>query len=261
MSAAWSGRRSVRLATGLACAALLACGGGGGTEIEEPPEGVKRVLFIGNSLTYTNNLPGMVQALAAAAGEALYVETVAGANYSLEDHWSVGSARRAVERGGWDVVVLQQGPSAAPESRELLIEYTRRFAGKAREVGAETALYMVWPSTQRFGDFDRVSESYRLAAEDVGGLLFPAGEAWRAAWRSDPGLPLYSSDGFHPSAAGTYAAALVIYGKLYGRSPVGLPAQLRLRSGSTVTIAPAAAGLLQRAADEANAAFGAAPAG
>jgi len=228
---------------------------------EEPPEGAKRVLFIGNSLTYANDLPGMVQALAAAAGEPLHVETVAGADYGLQDHWSAGSARRAVERGGWNVVVLQQGPSALPESRALLIEYARRFAARARQVGARPALYMVWPSAQRSGDFDRVSESYRLAAEDVGGLLFPAGEAWRAAWRSDPGLPLYSADGFHPSAAGTYAAALVIYGGLYGRSPVGLPAQLRLRSGATVAIAPAAAALLQRAADEANAAFGTAPAG
>ena len=35
-----------------------------------------------------------------------------------------------------------------------------------------------------------------------------------AAWRQDPGLRLYGSDGFHPTVLGSYLAALVIYGGL-----------------------------------------------
>ncbi|HYJ80120.1 MAG TPA: hypothetical protein VEW03_10985 [Longimicrobiaceae bacterium] len=234
------------------CAVLASCGGG---PAALGPGGGKRVLFVGNSLTYTNDLPGMVQAMAAAAGETMQVVSVAVPAYSLEDHWNDGDARTEIRRGGWDVVVLQQGPSSLPESRVLLLEYVRRFGAEIRAGGAEPALYAVWPSLQRAADFDRVSESYALAAQEVDGMLFPAGEAWRAAWRREPALQLYGADDFHPAAAGTYAAALVIFGKLYGRSPVGLPAQLRLRSGAEVRLNADAAEILQRAAEEANAAF------
>lgn len=100
-------------------------------------------------------------------------------------------------------------------------------------------------------DFKGVSESYNQAAKDVGGLMFPVGDAWLATWKVNPSIPLYSADRFHPSVAGTYLAALVIYGQLYDRSPVGLPYKLRLSSGS-IEIPPDQALLLQHAAEEAN---------
>jgi hypothetical protein len=231
-----------------AFALVMACGGAGPAGVEEDGRGV---LFVGNSLTYANDLPEMVRALALASGETLRVGMVANPDWSLEDHWNGGDARSTIRRGGWDVVVLQQGPSSLPESRALLIDYTRRFAGEIRAAGATPALYAVWPSLSRSGDFDRASESYRLAAQDVGGMLLPAGEAWRAAWRADPDLQLYSADGLHPSVVGTYAAALVIYAGLLHRSPVGSPSTLTLRGGAVVRIDPAMAEVLQKAAEAA----------
>jgi len=190
-----------------------------------PPQTASlRVLFIGNSLTAANNLPQMVRNIATAAGTPrIRTTAVTAPNVSLEDHWQSGRARAAVARGGWDVVVLQQGPSALPESQALLREYTRRFDAEIRKAGAKPALYMVWPSKDRFQDFDGVKASYTRAAVDVGGVLLPAGDAWRAAWRREPDLALYSRDQFHPSRLGTYLAALVIYEALTGRSVVGLP--------------------------------------
>jgi len=221
----------------VAAVALVVACGQGPVEFEEGDG--RGVLFIGNSLTYANDLPEMVRALALASGETLRIGVVANPDWSLEDHWNGGGARAAVRRG-WDVVVLQQGPSSLPESRALLIDYTRRFAGEIRAAGGTPALYAVWPSVARFGDFDRASESYRLAAEAVDGILFPVGEAWRAAWGEAPDLPLYADDGLHPSVAGTYAAALVIYARLLDRSPVGSPSELTLRDGVFVHIDPAA---------------------
>ena len=231
-----------------ALALVLACGGAGPAEVRD--EGGRGVVFVGNSLTYANDLPEMVRALALASGTTLRIGMVANPDWSLEDHWNGGGARAEIRRG-WAVVVLQQGPSALPESRALLIDYTRRFAGEIRAAGATPALYAVWPSLSRFGDFDRASESYRLAAEDVDGTLLPAGEAWRAAWRANPDLQLYAPNSLHPSVAGTYAAALVIYAKLLHRSPVGSPSTLTLRTGAIVRIDPAQAEVLQRAAEAA----------
>ncbi|HVG22451.1 MAG TPA: hypothetical protein VNI02_25655, partial [Blastocatellia bacterium] len=169
--------------------------GCGGPLAETAPPAELRVLFVGNSLTYANDLPGIVQALAESAGKGrLVYEMVAFPNYSLEDHWKSGDARRAIAAARWNFVVLQQGPSALAESRALLVEYARRFAGEIRSRGAEPALYMVWPSQSRLKDFDGVRDSYARAAEEVDGTLLPAGEAWRAAWRRRPELALYSPD-------------------------------------------------------------------
>ena len=111
-----------------------------------------RILFIGNSLTYSNDLPAMVCAMARSAGRQVTCESVAKPDYGLEEHWNDREARQAIARG-WDVVVLQQGPSALPESRRLLIDYTRRFDAEIKKAGARTALFMVWPSRTRRGDF------------------------------------------------------------------------------------------------------------
>jgi hypothetical protein len=120
-----------------------------------------------------------------------------------------------------------------------LIESTRRFDREIRKVGASTALYMVWPSRARRGDFGGVSASYSAAAKAVSGVLIPAGDAWREAWALDATLPLYGPDGLHPSTIGTYLAALVIYQQLTGQLPRAAPVW-----GAT----PEQAELLRRAA-------------
>ena len=116
--------------------------------------------------------------------------------FNLEDHWNEGTARRLIAQGGWSIVVLQQGPSALPESQVNLREWTARFDGVIRAIGARTALYMVWPESDRRDAFDAVSQSYARAAEDVRGMLFPVGEAWRVAWRRDPAYPRTDLTGF-----------------------------------------------------------------
>jgi len=218
----------------------------------EPPRGSGandgRVLFIGNSLTQANDLPAMVETVSRQAGAAIGTATVAVGGFSLEDHWNQGTAQRRIAEGGWSIVVLQQGPSSLPESQVNLRDWTARFDGVIRAAGARTALYMVWPESDRLEAFDAVSQSYARAAEGVGGMLFPVGEAWRAAWRRDPDMPLYGPDGFHPTTTGTYLAALVIYQQITGRSPVGLPAAAQMTAER--------ARLLQEAAQDANAQFG-----
>ena len=216
-----------------------------------------RVLFIGNSLTYFNDLPAMLEALAKAGGQpVLSWKGVLIPGASLEDQWRGGEARRAIAREKWDFVVLQQGPSASPEGRTMLLGYSDRFARAIRAAGGRPAIYMVWPSSSRTSDFDDVSQSYRLAARQVDGLLFPVGEAWRLAAKRHTKMDLYSDD-LHPTPAGSYLAALVMYQQLYGESPIGLPAKLSLEKGAVaVDLSDAEAKLLQEAAAEANRKYG-----
>jgi DNA-binding beta-propeller fold protein YncE len=227
-------------------AAVLLLAACASTAPEPRPEPL-HVLFIGNSLTSYNDLPRIVEAMGRARGVELDVHSVVRNNASVQDHWDEGTAVRMVESRRWDFVVFQHGPSASEEGRVALREAMALFAPKVRAAGGVSALYMVWPFASRPQDFDRVRETYALAAQDVSGLFLPAGEAWRAAWREDAGIQLYLPDGLHPTPAGSYAAALVIYAGITRTSPVGLPAELDVR-GTRLAIAPGTAAVLQRGA-------------
>jgi hypothetical protein len=224
----------------------------------QEPKNELRILFIGNSFTFTNDLPAIVEALAQASKQKrLIYQAVVFPSLGLKEQWQRGDAQKAIASSKWDVVVLQQGPSTLEESRRLLLEYTRLFDKEIRASGAKTALYMVWPSEARISDFDRVVESYKLAADEVKAILFPVGQAWREALGRDASIGLYSEDRFHPSVAGSYLASLVIYEKLFGKSSVGLPASLKLRSKTLekIELPQEHVELLQVAATEANKKF------
>lgn len=178
-----------------------------------------KVLFVGNSLTYVHDVPEKVAKLGASVGEQVEVTTVAYPNFSLTDHWERGAAARAIETGAFDVVVLQQGPSAAIENRPQLNREAYRFAKLIRKHGGRPALYMVWPSVARSQDWNGVIASYTGAAKGAKALLFPVGTAWRGALKHEPSLGLYGPDGFHPADIGSTLAALVIASKLLNRPP------------------------------------------
>ena len=216
------------------------------------------VLFVGNSLTYSNDLPDIVAAISLGAGDdpALRVGMVAFPGYSLEDHWNQGDALDAIDAGGWDVVVLQQGPSTLPASRAHLVEWAGRFADRIRAAGARPALYSVWPTDGSEAGFDATLASYGAAADAVDGVLVPAGEAWRAAWARDAELPLTSGDGFHPSLLGSVIAATSIWHALTERTPVGLPPTIESPRVERITMSAELAALVQQAVAEAQAEHG-----
>jgi hypothetical protein len=231
-------------------ALLTACLSGSPAGPQPPGDGT-RVLFIGNSLTYVNDVPGILQALAdSAGGERLAVASRALPNYALIDHWTEGVAQRDIASGGWGWVVMQQGWTPAGIYRDTLRLATRNFGREIAKVGAKPALFQTWPPSNQQNQFAASIESYDLAAADVGGVVFPVvARAWLATWQRDPSVQLYS-DGLHASIAGSYLAALVMYARILERTPVGLPATVRTRAGATIRIPPALARTLQEAAAE-----------
>src|SRR4029453_13016523 len=232
-------RLGVIVVAAIAVAALVA---GHGARAKARP---LRVLFVGNSLTATNDLPAVVAGLARATSRDLEYRTIAFGGYALEDHWAQGDGRAALGSRSGGVVVMQQGPSALPESQINLRQWASRFADEARATGTRPALLTVWPESYRRGVLRDVIASYQRAAAAARADLFPAGLAWQIAWGCKPRLGLYGPDGFHPSALGTYAAALVLYGRLFEAPLVGIRALMPAWLG------PPTALLLQKAAAKA----------
>ena len=241
----------MRLSTVRLLLSLVAAASCGSTAPDPGLDPDLRILFIGNSLTYVNNLPAMVQQLGTSnPARPVSVSSVAFGDYSLQDHWNRGDALTAIRQGGWDLVVLQQGPSALPESRANLIEWTGRFADEIRKVGARPAVYMVWPGLGRLAAWDSVTDSYAAAAAAAHALLLPAGESLRSAYDTHPPMPLFDGDGFHPLPLGSFGAALVIYAAAANVSPAGLSSRAAI-----TTYPPAHVAILESSAAAAIARF------
>lgn len=185
------------------------------------------------------------------------IDSEARPDFGLPDHWRSTTTLDAIGSHDWDVVILQQGPSAT-EGRPYLLEYSALFAEEIRRAGARPALYMVWPSLARVRDFPGVIDSYLTAARQVDGEILPVGMAWVAVFNRDPKARLYGRDGFHPSRLGTYLAALVMYQQLSGQDPRLLP-PLIPGARKDDPLPEEQARLLQDAAAEANAAANRAP--
>jgi len=188
----------------------------------KPRDNLGRIAFLGNSLTYTNALVVVVDSLASSSGIRSFSLEIAVGGAGLVDLYRNEGYRRLIRTGGFSYVVMQQGPSSLPESRDSLLSWVKLWEPVIREGGARPGLYAVWPEKERSNVFPDVSESYRLAAEEIDGLFFPVGDTWLEIWKRKPDAPLYGRDDFHPSTTGTYAAAVVILSVLSNRRPTSL---------------------------------------
>ena len=168
-----------------------------------------RVLFVGNSYTYTHNLPEVFRRVAENRGRRVEVSALTAPGVAIEDHFSAGTLPRGLQ-GNWDWVVVQQGPSSLPQNRQHLIYWTAEVARHLDRARTRILMYSVWPAREHGHTWSNAELSYSRAASKVGGCVFPAAAAWRLALAEDASLPLYSSDGLHPTREGALLTALTM---------------------------------------------------
>lgn len=173
-----------------------------------------KVLFVGNSLTYYNNLPEIVKQVAALDSVQLTYEMIALPNYALVDHLAENKVQSLITAGNFDFVVVQQGPSSQADGLEYLLNAAFPLSNLCKKKKAGLVFYMVWPSKSRMQDFAGVYRHYKIAADTTQSIFSPAGSAWQEAWKISPGLTLYGADNFHPSYEGSLLAAMVVYGSI-----------------------------------------------
>ncbi|MBI5490138.1 MAG: hypothetical protein HY905_22580 [Deltaproteobacteria bacterium] len=221
-----------------------------------------RVLFIGNSYTYQNDLPGRVELVAASdpVGPAIDAESIAIGGARLMDHLATASTVAAIHDGGWDFVVLQ-GQSVEPVVDPAGFAYgATGLAAEIAATPAESLFFETW--ARRAGDAvyaeswsggtpaamqAGLRDGYQSAADAAGGRMVPVGDAWERTLADHPAIVLFDADGSHPSEAGTYLAACVFYAVLTGRpltaiggAPAGLsePDAAALRAAAEGAVFP-----------------------
>jgi hypothetical protein len=191
-----------------------------------------RVLFVGNSYIFVNDLPAVVTTISrSVSGRGPVIETgavtVGGA--TLRNHWETGTATTEINSGTWNAVVLQ-GQSVEPVLNSTEFQtYAQRFGTLANSNNVRPVFYATW--ARREGDVlymqpwsggsvsvftDRLDMAYQQASMRVMGTVARTGVAWRTALSQLPSINLYADDGSHPSPAGTWLVACVIYRNLTG---------------------------------------------
>src|SRR5574342_386010 len=101
------------------CALILLTSGCSPRSCSEDPE-CTRVLFIGNSYTFVNDLPGMFAGLASAGGHRVETEVEAEGGWMLSDHAQSKATRNKIKSSNWSFVVLQE-QSQVPASQQVRI--------------------------------------------------------------------------------------------------------------------------------------------
>ncbi|HOX79344.1 MAG TPA: PKD domain-containing protein [Bacteroidales bacterium] len=220
----------------------------------------KRALFLGNSYTYTNNLPQMVADVAVSAGDTLLYDSNMPGGYTLEGHSTNLVSLEKIAEGNWDYVVLQeqsQLPSFPISQVETeVFPYARILDSiiNAENPCAETAFFMTWgrkngdesncswwPPVCTYAGMDSLLNlRYCMMADSNQAIVSPVGAVWKNIRQHDPSIELYQADGSHPSVAGTYAAACSFYASFFRKDPESITFDAALPATDAATIRAAA---------------------
>lgn len=209
-----------------------------------------KVLFIGNSYTYYNDLPKLLTEMANSTGDKLIADNSTFGGLSLKQHLSKLKTLTKIKNGlsstldsnvkfRWDYVVLQE-QSILPlktirQVEQEVFPYAKRLDSliHVNNPKAKTVFYRTWG--RKNGDKARctareavctylgmdslLAVRYQTMAESNKAILSPVGEVWKVIRQKYPDVELYNIDWSHPSKIGSYVAATCFYAILLKKNP------------------------------------------
>lgn len=203
------------------------------TSCSEDPN-CTRVLFVGNSYTFVNDLPGTFAALAESGDHRVETDMAAEGGFSLADHVQSTATRDKIKASQWTFVVLQeqsQRPADVKVRETLMYPPARTLVSSIRKHGAEPIFFLTWGhkngwpenAIMTYRDMQQgINNGYLTIARELDAQVSPVGVAWARARKDNPQMNLWQDDGSHPAVQGTYLAACVFYAVIFQESPQGL---------------------------------------
>ncbi|SIO58559.1 hypothetical protein SAMN05444166_5724 [Singulisphaera sp. GP187] len=188
-------------------------------DVAPPP---RKVLFVGNSFTARNDLPGLLTQLAAARGKHLEHRLISAGGASLRTHWNAGEALKAIGDGQYDHVVLQEQSTLPIKNAKRMHENVRLFDEAIKNAGAKTVLYLTWARRHAPESQQAITDAYLSIGRELGATIVPVGLAWQTFLREHDQPALHDPDQSHPTLAGSYLAASLFLAALFQESPVGI---------------------------------------
>ena len=213
-------------------------------------------LFVGNSYTFFNSMPGLVAQIAESKGDTLDWCMRVGSAYAFERHWQDTSVD-LLPLGAYNRIILQEWHVRTAYPAVDFDVNTRPYLDSLLAFYAENQpcarvfLYMPWGKEdgntadcltdpqvctyegireRAFNNFLGLRTNYHLP-------VMPVSEIWDKVRHDYPAIDLYNAeDRHHPNLVGSYLAACVHYVGLFHRSPVGayIPKEILAELGAVI---------------------------
>lgn len=197
----------------------------------------KNVLFLGNSYTYGNNLPTLLQQMATSTNDVLVQDSNAIGGFRFMDHVTNQTSLTKLNANHWDYVVLQEQSQmpAFPLGyvNQNVFPYATQLVALAKQnyACAVPMFFTTWG--RKNGDpqiclngqctytvmDDLLQQRYRTMAETNKGVISPVAQVWRYLRANHPNIELYTTDESHPSLAGSMVAAYTFYVAIFKKDP------------------------------------------
>jgi len=197
-----------------------------------------KILFIGNSFTFFNNMPQMVQSLADSAHLPVLIGMHTPGGVSVGDiaqgsmaHMNNPALFSLIRSRKWDFAVLQDNQgrfirdSAVFSPASLVVQGHLNIMDsvKANNSCAKMILFGGWAfknGSPPYGNtgielIKRILVNYRVLNDTMKEVIAPIGEAWTRAINYLPAVNLWDADDAHPSYAGSYLTASVIFSTIF----------------------------------------------
>ena len=205
-----------------------------------------KILFIGNSHTYTYDVPGTIAQMANSRGDSVKkIQTRTPGGYTFKQHSRSESTLKAIKSEKWDYVILQGVGwlQALPTfmSDTAIYQYAEILIDSIKNNSPETQIILYMTHGYRNGvlTFDaaewceedsvvcssegmlyRVKENYLKMAELFDAEIAPSGMMWKIFGDKYPGVNLYQDDGAHASPYGSYLSSCCIYSLIFKKKSI-----------------------------------------
>lgn len=177
-----------------------------------------KILMLGNSFTFANNMP---DTLAELTGAEVVQHTRGGARLAeqLNPKTKMGKrTQEALQNQKWDFVILQEMSNGPITSKKSFLENAGKLCEQIRANGAKPVFYATWAyqrggkQLENFGmDYDEMYQqmynAYHQAAEENHALIADVGKRFYELSEEEN---LYANDGCHPNEKGSQIAAEAI---------------------------------------------------
>ena len=202
---------------------LIGCNQGGNNDMEKQ----MNILFIGNSFTFYNEMPNMVEEMGLSNNWDITVEQIAYGGYSLSDYVEEGSDAseeviNKLNEQTWDYVVLQDSSRKPLDNEDEFLLSVSILNDLITDKGAQTVLFSTWSYRKESSQiqntgltyiefYNVLTNAYSLASSENDTLIAPIGTAFFNLTIEHPEIELLMLDNIHPTKEGSYVAAYIFY--------------------------------------------------
>ena len=166
-----------------------------------------RVLFIGNSYIYYNNLAQMISLISDSLDTKLICTKSTIGSATLGEHWNGLrglKSKELITKNKYQVVVIQDNSMYPIEHKDSVLYYGSKFCSLIKSTGAKPFLYNTWARKKTPETQAQINEVYKILATEQDATSVLVGDSWALAMQMKPDIELFHFDGSHPSYPGTF---------------------------------------------------------